>query len=457
LSERLGFRLRRLSLIGKFNLISLMILLVGSAAVGWWISDQIESRVLLRVGHATSMFTGSVVAPVVDELVHTDLGADRAGLDDVLNLAVLGESIVSFKIWDDNGRVIHSSNDSEIGLMFEIDAGLEKAWNGMVSAEISQLDQPEHSEQRKSAERLLEIYTPVRQPGTGTIIAVLEFYQSVSEFDREIRSARIQTWIIVSALVTAIYLSLVMLVRGGSRTIVHQRDRLETQVLEFQRLLTRNAELDKRLRTAAARTTALNEEHLRRIAADLHDGPAQDIGYALLKLDDSTTDDYESSQAILNRALDDIRSISAGLRSPELEALSLEETVRRAVRGHQQRSAQTIAVTCTDLPESISLAMKITVFRIIQESLNNARRHSADESPTVAVTQSDGFVRVTIEDTGPGFTQVGTDDAAHFGIAFMRERVELLGGTFSIASSLAAGTVVTAAIPLHSSGETISG
>jgi len=448
-----GHRLSNLSLIAKFNLISLVILLIGSAATGWWITDQIESNVLLRAGHATSMFTGSVVAPLVEDLLQSGNGPDDARLDDVLNLAGLGEKIVAFKVWSSNGQVIHSSNRAEIGRSFEVESNLERAWNGEVSAEISQLERPEHFEQRKSARRLLEIYTPVRQPGTGTILAVLEFYQSVSEFEREIRGARIQTWGIVAGLVAVIYLSLVLLVRGGSRTIVHQRDEMERRVREYQRVVVKNTQLDERLRATAARTTALNEEYLRGIAADLHDGPAQDIGYALLKMNDSSAGEPENSQTTLKRALDDIRNISAGLRSPELDGLSLGETVRRAVRGHQNRSGQTVTTRCSNLPQAVSLANKITVFRVIQESLTNASRHSGDDSPTVSVAHQNGWIELKIEDRGPGFSRIESNGTTHLGIAVMRERVELLGGEFAISSDHSTGTIVRVLIPTRAEGD----
>jgi signal transduction histidine kinase len=440
-----------MSLIQKFNVTSLVILLLGSAGVGWWISDQIETQVLLRTGHTTSLFTGSVFAPSVESILRSGPSGEHDALESVLDESGLTDSIVAYKIWDDVGTVIHSSNRNEIGLRFEIDEGLERAWSGNVSAEITTLERREHAEQRRDAERLLEIYAPVRQAGTGQILAVLEFYQRVDDLEREIRAARWSSWLIVSALVAGIYLSLVLLVRGGSRTIVRQRDRLESQVQEYRGVVERNAALDRRLRVAAARTTALNEKYLRRVAAELHDGPAQEIGYALLNQTAGTADGATLQN--LRSALDEIRTISAGLRSPDLENRTIEETVRRAVRAHNISSGQRVTATCVELPPRASLAAKITAYRVIREALTNARRHSRDENPAVVATAETGCIRVTVSDRGPGFSAGHYSDDNHLGLSVMRERVELLGGDLVVRSSRDAGTVVSALIPVQPNGD----
>lgn len=75
------------------------------------------------------------------------------------------------------------------------------------------------------------------------------------------------------------------LVRRGSQTIAKQRRELHEQVAELSTLLNRNVQLDARVRGAAARTTARNERFLRRISTDLHDGPGQDLGFALMRLE----------------------------------------------------------------------------------------------------------------------------------------------------------------------------
>ena len=451
-------RFRDWSLIQKFNAVSLLIFLTCLVVLGRWVSGQIESRVLVRVGHTTALFAGSIVAPPVLEMLSSDGSAGLGAIDAALDSSGLGQEIRSLKIWDAGGRVIHSSNPSEVGKSFEIEAGLLSAWNGVVSAEISDLNRAEHSVQRKLSDVLLETYSPIREPGTGRIVAVVEFYQSVDAFRAELRSARAQSWGITTAVVALIYLSLVALVRSGSRTIVRQRDALQRQLTEYEALLESNRELHERLRLSAARVTALNEQFLRRIAAELHDGPGQEIAYALLTLDGLATPDADAGSSeprnsdglreALERSLADIRSISSGLRSPDLGKLSVEEVARRAVRIHGRRVPSRIDLQIGLLPEHATLASKITLFRVLQESLSNAFRHADDTSPVVKVTEVQKKIYLEVIDHGPGLTEMEYEGVGpHLGLEVMRERVELLGGEIEIRDVEPTGTMVTATIP----------
>ena len=129
---------------------------------------------------------------------------------------------------------------------------------------------------------------------------------------------------------------------------------------------------------AAERTTALNERFLRRVSADLHDGPAQDLSFALLKLDGlaqlplteaeraQREVQVQAVQGSLERATRELRAVARGLRLPELEPLTLAETVRRAVHTFERRSGATVGVRLGDLPDDVPLSFKITVFRLLQ-------------------------------------------------------------------------------------------
>ncbi|MSP12181.1 MAG: hypothetical protein EXR62_04395 [Chloroflexi bacterium] len=130
---------------------------------------------------------------------------------------------------------------------------------------------------------------------------------------------------------------------------------------------------------------------------------------------------------------------------PELDNLTLAETVVRAVRAHERRTGSKVTVSLDDLPEQAPLPIKITIYRVIQEALNNSYRHGGG---------MDQKARVSGEaDQGPGFeTQsvVGWDN--HLGIIGMHERVESLGGRFHIESQPGQGTKVMARMSLQATG-----
>ena len=199
------------------------------------------------------------------------------------------------------------------------------------------------------------------------------------------------------------YLLLFGLVRRGSQTIVAQRRELGERVAELSRLLERNAKLDARVRGAAARTTAVNERFLRRISADLHDGPGQDLGFALMRLETMADGCRARRRASLRRArcADDFRRGPHRASSPRLPscarspracncrnstALSAARSPRARFATTSARPARSRALATTGEPVDVSLPVKITLYRLLQESLANGFRHAggADQRVTLA-------------------------------------------------------------------------
>jgi signal transduction histidine kinase len=226
------------------------------------------------------------------------------------------------------------------------------------------------------------------------------------------------------------------------------------------------------VRRAAARTTALNERFLRRVSAELHDGPAQELGLALLRLDHAIahTSQGESSAAVapqptvaeeleiiqgsLSRAMLEVRAISSGLGLPQMEHWTLAETLSRVVSTHERRTGTkaTVQVDCPTVP--VSLPVKITLYRLVQEALTNAYRHAGGQGQRVAVHCVGDTLTVEIADQGPGFDgSVETGPQEHLGLVGMRERVESLGGVFHIESAPGHGTKITAQLALGAQDE----
>ena len=203
----------------------------------------------------------------------------------MLQSTSLGDRIVALKIWSTvRRRRCTAPIASWSGRSFPIDEGLAEALAGRVSAEMSPLDQAENVVEAKQFDHLLEMYVPVREPGTDRIIAAAEFYQLPTEIDTEVNGARLGAWIVVAIAVTVSYLLLYGIVRQGSDTITRQRRALETQVTQLTQLNRQNEALNERVRQAAERNTMLSERSLRRISSDLHDGPGQMLSLALMRL-----------------------------------------------------------------------------------------------------------------------------------------------------------------------------
>jgi signal transduction histidine kinase len=131
---------------------------------------------------------------------------------------------------------------------------------------------------------LLEVYAPVRDPITREVVAVSEFYANGEQVVHDVSKATLQSWLFVCGVAAAMLALLSLIAARGGRTIVNQQQQLQSQVSELEDLLKQNETLRGRLRQANEDVSSTNETVLRHVGADLHDGPAQKLSYAVLRL-----------------------------------------------------------------------------------------------------------------------------------------------------------------------------
>jgi signal transduction histidine kinase len=460
-------RHQALSLAQQYMLASLVVLVLFMATLGWWVSGRIEAGVVHETGATTALYVDSFVAPLLQELDdgETLSPANTARLDRLLTDTQLGQHILSLKVWNREGKVLYSTLPGHVGRVYPVDGDLLEAWEGKVHTGFSRLDEEEQQLERALGHDLLEIYSPVRRAGSAKIIAVAEFYQSAESVQASIASARVATWLVILAATSLIYLALAGIVRRGSATIARQQEELRDKVRLLTALLAENRRLGDRVHRAVTGATARNEAYLRRLSSELHDGPAQAVGAALLRLDSVMAnspvlangdgrqsrvyDDLRVIETSLRDAMSEIRAQCSGLALPELEGYTLPEAVLRAVQVHERRTGTQVALSADGLPQQASLPMKITVYRLVQEGLTNAFRHAGGKGQKVHVRRDGADISVEIADSGPGFHGPPLGDTDHLGLAAMRERTESLGGVFNIHSAAGAGSAITARLPLQ--------
>ena len=459
--------MKRLSLFQRFSIIGFVIMVLGTLGIGWWLGAQIKAGVIRESASTSALYMNSFIAPNLQELSDSPnlTPWHLTVLSRVLAQADLGRQIVTFKVWDHQGRILYSSNPDLIGRVFPIDEDLAAAWQGTVQANISNLQGAENVEERQKYSQLLQIYCPVRLYGTSQIIAVAELYQKVDALQADILTAQWRTWLAVGLTMLLIYLALVGFVRWTSNTIERQENALTRQVQRLTELLTQNGELRERVQRAAANASAVNERFLRRISAELHDGPVQDLGAALLRMDRVIGQDQASLALIPNQvyqeqlpaiqssmqnAIQEVRALASGMALPQLEGLRLDEVLARVVNSHERRTGTQVKLTTAGLPEQTDLPVKIAVYRIVQEALNNAFRHAGGVGQAVSAKCEAGRIQIEISDQGPGFdVNQSIDWEQHLGLAGMRERVESLGGVFRLESSINHGSCVTVNLGLQ--------
>ncbi|MDX1607582.1 MAG: hypothetical protein R3202_15420, partial [Candidatus Competibacterales bacterium] len=218
----------RLSLAQRFAIVSFGVLLIGMLTIGWWVSARIQRGVVQNTATATALYMNSFIAPQVAELEYQDkLSAEtRETLTRLHRGTPLEERIVSFKIWGRGGRVLYSSRPGLTGQQFPVTEDLEQAWTGQVTADFSDLTDEEDAAERAFGRRLLEIYSPIRAKGSDRIIAVAEFYATVTDLERDLFRTRMLSWLVVAAVTLGMFAVLFIIVRGGSKTIARQQREL---------------------------------------------------------------------------------------------------------------------------------------------------------------------------------------------------------------------------------------
>jgi signal transduction histidine kinase len=431
------------------------------------VGSQIETGVISGTGIVTNMYLDSAITPHVQSLGASDRldDVDRVALDRMLSGTHLGEHIVALKIWGRNGRIIYDSTDpSAVGTIYAMEQPLALAFSGEVRSRIVEKAELVKVFKNSRWPRLIETYTPLRADGDRAVLAVAGFFNTAEGLEQSVRAAQLRSWGVHGSITLAMLVLLATLVRKANDTIAATQRELNEKVDQLTALLAQNEHLHDRINRAAARTMALNEQFLRNIATDLHDGPGQGLALASMRIgalgevcsncehsvgrDGNVSEEFRTVQSALQSALTDMRAILRGLQLPEIEHLSLAETLQRAAADHQRKTGVAVPVTLRNAPVSSPLPVRITLFRVLQESLANGFRHGGGRNQRVSVTGSDGAVSVEVADDGPGFDPGALKVDGHFGLDWMRERVELLGGEFEVESAPGRGAVVRASLPL---------
>lgn len=217
----------------------------------------------------------------------------------------------------------------------------------------------------------------------------------------------------------------------------------------------------KREPALAARWVDIREDERRRLARDLHDGPAQSMAAALFSVDlaiaalggspEDARGELQNARVLLRDALDDVRGMMTGLRPRILEERGLLAALE-SLSGTTPLWGPSLIVDSHGFDADMRLApdIELALYRIAQEAISNARRHGAAEQVQVSIERTSGAVTLTIRDDGHGFLphRIGPPSLVGFGLPGMRERANALGGELTIESSPGKGTLVAVTAPI---------
>lgn len=211
---------------------------------------------------------------------------------------------------------------------------------------------------------------------------------------------------------------------------------------------------------ASRRMLAITEWELQRILLDIHDGPVQHMYAALSQVDlmeaaiDRSPDldpevrlRKDRIRKLLEDGLTEVRSFIGAFRAPEFEHRPLRQLLDELLLQHEHLTDTQIALQSDDDLPAADLPVRIALYRILQEGLSNAYRHGGASKVEVSLRSVPGGahprLRLEIVDNGAGFDTTDALGETHFGLRGMRDRVEMVGGSFDLASNPGEGTRVT--------------
>jgi signal transduction histidine kinase len=249
------------------------------------------------------------------------------------------------------------------------------------------------------------------------------------------------------------------------------RDELERRVQErTSELLHTNLELNREikerkgaeadLRSLATRVLKIQDEERRRIARDLHDGVGQTLAGAIMAVAKARSSEepvvcdsgLRQAEELLQQATREVRTVSHLLHPPLLDEIGLMSAIRWYVAEFSKRSRIAVNLDLDEERNRLSEEIKTAVFRIIQEALTNVYRHSEAQAVWIGITCNEKCLQLRIKDNGKGIPagMLSMDSSGRTGVgmASMRERSTLVGGTFDVQSS-SGGTSISVTVPIQ--------
>lgn len=203
------------------------------------------------------------------------------------------------------------------------------------------------------------------------------------------------------------------------------------------------------------------EEERRRVAREIHDGPAQVLANVVLRVDIcqrlADTDpqrlkaELEELKNLIRLSLQDVRQVIFDLRPMALDDLGLVPTLRSYLADFEQKAGVTAKLVVLGQEQRYVTAYEVAIFRLVQEALNNVQKHAAAQEVQVTVEFLSDKVQVQVRDDGRGFDPALLQRTAvpgqRFGLIGMSERTDLLQGQMRIESSPGAGTTLRFTLP----------
>jgi signal transduction histidine kinase len=406
------------------SVLTMIIIVVGTNLIA---RDAAEAEAISEARSTTEVLAHSVARPAIDErlLRAKTVAIDRFRTVTQEGLLVKDPTSVRINLWLADGTLVFTNRKGLVGEVFTLDADQRRVLDGGGTGyQIMDPDDPENAGTEDEGRRLVRVYTPLQVAGQRVLF---EAYFSLEKI--ESRRSEILApfrWITIGSL------ALLLVVVTPILWLLTRR-------------LTRAGEERERLLRSAIDAS---DAERRRIARDLHDGVVQDLAGTTFSISavardpgtpEGTRDSLHGATVSLRASLKALRSLLAEIHPPELHAEGLAAALADLIAPAAAAGIQaSVSVEGMDQAPDAGVAL---VWRVAQEAVRNAIRHSGASTLAVTVRRDERRLTLEVVDDGVGFDP-GVRDPDRYGLRGLRSLVTDIGGRLEVRSAAGEGTTV---------------
>jgi signal transduction histidine kinase len=407
---------------------------------GSLVSQRIaEQQAVHDVAQLTDVLAENVIQPALTDQVPSSPATARRLLDPIVKPGLLNGGLIRVKLWRPDGTIVYSDKPQLVGQRFDLGPEEQAALRSpRLEAGVSDLREPENRYERDHG-KLLEVYRPVWTPDGQPLLFETYFrYTTVSARSH-------QLWRGFGGIMVSSLAALLLLLTPLAWALVVRARRARAQREEL-----------------TDRALAASDEERRRIAATLHDGAVQQLAAASFTAaayaERAATGPDRELAAGLAEVSATVRDSIAGLRSllvdiypPSLRTSGLSAALRDLTRSVTGNGA-TVRVEIDDVvADALPTATQQAVYRVAQEALRNAARHSVAQQVVLRLGAVDEqWAFLDVQDDGVGFDAAAVADrgaAGHFGVQLMADSAARCQARLTVSSAPGRGSRIRMEVP----------
>lgn len=220
-------------------------------------------------------------------------------------------------------------------------------------------------------------------------------------------------------------------------------------------------EVVQQKRQLAPRIIQAQEEERKRVAREIHDGPAQSMANVVMRTEvceklldidmEAARKELKITREMIKNSLHDVRRIIFDLRPMTLDDLGLIPAINRYAESLKERFNTPIEINCTGQRQRVNSLIEVALFRVVQEAIQNTIKHANATHILVSLELNYEHITILVKDNGAGFdadAYLKEPRPDRYGLLGMRERLEILGGQLNVRSNPGEGTEILAILPL---------